>query len=241
MTAQQTHAPELKLFPEWKWKSWWTLLIALLMLMMAGVIAFIIFQPIQVLPRIRLAPGFTLIDQNGQRLTNEDLRGHYVLYNFTYTDCHAPTCPQLDLLMKEVQTRLDEAQTDDTPVTLVTIAFDADEATPQKLQAYAESLGADTSNWHFVSGNPERMKDIVGGGFEVYYEKQDDGSYKFTPTIILVDGWGIVRAVYNARAYQPDADRIIRHLGILAKELRESKGVAKVGYEAAHLFLCYAS
>jgi len=33
--------------------------------------AFAIFQPIKVLPRIQLAPGFILLDQDAQRLTNE--------------------------------------------------------------------------------------------------------------------------------------------------------------------------
>ena len=50
-----------------------------------GVMAFTIFEPIQVLPRIRLAPGFAMTDQAGDRLTSEDLRGEIVLYSFAYT------------------------------------------------------------------------------------------------------------------------------------------------------------
>jgi len=37
-----------------------------------------------------------------------------------------------------------------------------------------------------------------------------------------------------------NADRILRHLGVLAEEVRNSKGTTKLAYEAAHLFLCYA-
>ena len=54
----------------WEWVAAGVVLLAIL-----SVAAFAVFQPIKVLPRIRLAPGFILTDQDGQRLTNEDLRG----------------------------------------------------------------------------------------------------------------------------------------------------------------------
>jgi hypothetical protein len=43
------------------------------------VASFIIFRPIIVLPRITIAPGYTLTDQDGNRLTNEDMRGKIAL------------------------------------------------------------------------------------------------------------------------------------------------------------------
>ena len=55
-----------------------------------AVIAFATFQPIKVLPRIRLAPGFVLVDQHGDTFTSEDLRGSVTLYTFTYGGCEAP-------------------------------------------------------------------------------------------------------------------------------------------------------
>jgi hypothetical protein len=38
----------------------------------------------------------------------------------------------------------------------------------------------------------------------------------------------------------PDADRILRHIGVLAEEVQKATGVNKLIYEAAHLFLCYS-
>ncbi len=63
---------------------------ALLALLLIIVLAFIVFRPILILPRITLAPGFALTDQDGNRLTNEDMRGKLVLYNITHTDCDPP-------------------------------------------------------------------------------------------------------------------------------------------------------
>ena len=219
--------------------SWEGLVFGAIALVMVGVAAFVIFQPIKVLPRMQLAPGYALTDERAERLTNEDLRGQFVMYNFTYSGCRDPECQQLDLAMKELQERLDEAETGSTPVSFVTISFDPERDTPEVLQAYAEELGADTDQWHFVSGDPNKLKSIIGSGFLVYYNQEEDGSWQFTPTMALVDGWGIVRGIYNARNRPVDVDDMIEHLSGMQREVEASDDVGRLGYEAAHLFLCY--
>ena len=219
--------------------SWQGLVVGAIALLLVGVAAFVIFQPIKVLQRMYLAPGYVLTDQDGGRLTNEDMRGQFVVYNFTYSDCREPECRQLDLVMEELQDRLDEAETIDTPVSLVTISFNPDSDTPEVLQEYAKGLGADTTQWHFVTGEPKRLKSIIGSGFSVYYDQEEDGSWQFSPTMVLVDGWGIVRAVYNNRQRPIDVDNMIEHLTGLQNEVDASDDVGRLGYEAAHLFSCY--
>ncbi len=219
--------------------SWQGLVIGAIALLLIGVAAFVIFQPIKVLQRMNLAPGYALTDQDGERLTNEDGRGQFVMYNFTYSGCREPECRQLDLVMKELQQRLDEAETGDTPVSLVTIFFDPENDTPEVLQEYAKELGADTTQWRFVTGNPSLLKSIIGSGFAVYYDQKEDGSWQFSPTMVLVDGWGIQRGIYNDRQRPVNVDNMLEHLTGLQNEVAASDGVGRLGYEAAHLFLCY--
>jgi len=202
---------------------------------------FVIFQPIKVLPRVRLAPGFILTNQDGESVNNEQFRGKLTLYNFTYTRCQPPGCRQFDLIMKEVQDRIGEVETYDLPVEFVTITFDPEQDTPKALKAYAEELGADTATWHFLtSDDPKQIRRVVGTGFQVYYKERTPGDFEFIPTMILVDGWGIVRGIYNDRIYVADADRILSHFNVVASEAAFSKGAGRAGYEAAHLFLCFA-
>jgi len=202
--------------------------------------AFKIFQPIQVLPRMQLSPAFSLTDQNNERLTSEDLRGQFVIFNFTYTNCPAP-CYNMNATIQEVQSRLDEVELGDIKVSFVTISFDSDRDTASALQRYANSINADTERWSFATTpNKDLLKTIIGSGFETYYEDKSDGTFAFDPTFVLVDGWGIVRAEYRYSTEVSLADRILRHLGVLADEVRNSTGSAKLAYEAAHLFLCYA-
>ena len=46
-------------------------------------------------------------------------------------------------------------------------------------------------------------------------------------------------ADHDPDAALQDADKIIRHLDVLAEEVRNAKGAATLAYEAAHFFLCY--
>lgn len=209
-------------------------------LIVVSAFAFKVFQPIKVLPRMQLSPAFSLTDQDSNRLTSEDLRGQFVLYTFEYTNC-PEVCNSINDTMLEVQSRLGEVELDGISVAFVTISIDPERDTPDALNAYAQSIGADTNRWKFATTTNEAMlKTIIGSGFETYYEKKEDGSFAFDPSFVLVDGWGIVRAEYRYATEVSNADRILRHLGVLAEEVRNSKGTTKLAYEAAHLFLCYA-
>jgi protein SCO1/2 len=200
---------------------------------------FVIFQPVQVLPRVRLAPGFTLTDQAGERLTSEDVRGKFVLYSFTYTNC-PPPCGDVDTTMQAVQNRLDEVELYGNQVAFVTISVDPERDTPEVLARHAADLGAGDT-WRFATtDNQGALKDIVGGGFRTFYERQDDGTFMLDAGFVLVDGYGIIRNEYRYQTVSPDADRIVRHIGVIAEEVEKSTGAATLAYEAAHLFLCYS-
>jgi len=213
----------------------WLILFTILFIMAAAIISFVVFQPILVLPRITLAPGFALTDQNGSQISNEDLRGQIVLYNFTYTNCEE--CAQTDEVMAQVQNRLDEVATEDIPIKLVTISVDPEHDTPDVLTEYAQSLGANPDQWVFATGSPAMLKSVIGGGFSLFYQQREDGAFDLDPGFMLIDGNGIMRAEY--RTAVPEIDIMLRDIGLLVEEAQNSNGAAKIGYEAAHLFLCY--
>ncbi len=208
-------------------------------LLVGAALAFKIFQPVQVVPRIRLSPGFSMINQDGETVTNEDMRGKFVLYTFNYTRCPKP-CGDINQTMQEIQDRLDEIDLGGIDVQFITISIDPAFDTPEVLKAYAESLHADTDQWLFIT-EPDLtlLKYVIGGGFKTYYKEKNDGSFAFDRRFVLVDGWGIIRGEYRYLTLAPDADRILRHLGVLSDEVQKSTGTASLAYEAAHYFLCY--
>lgn len=205
---------------------------------LTSVFAFAIFQPIQVLPRIRLAPGFALTDAHGGSLTSEDMRGSIVLYHFSYLSCGVE-CADAENTLAEVADRASEVDLDGRDFEVVTISFDPDRDTPETMNQRLAELDAPQVRNFATTPNATLLKTVIGSGFGAWYEQQDDGSFAFDPVFVLVDGWGVIRGEYRYQVIANDADRISRHIDLLGEELRNNEGVASLAYEAAHLFLCY--
>jgi len=234
-----------------------TLIYGIPSLCVVGILAFNIFQPIQVLPRIGIGPGYGMTSIQDELVTNETMRGKVVLYNFVYTNCGDP-CTDLMTKMQTVWQQLDPG---DIPIEFVTITIDPERDTPSALAEYAQGHGITSPTidenivpWHFLrEENPERARIMVSSGFDFYYEKitETDGAYhyKFVPMMVLIDGWGIIRSEY--RQYEVDELRfsdsrtdidpniILRDIGLVLAEARNSTGIGTSAYEAAHLFSCY--
>ncbi len=208
-------------------------------LFIGAALAFAIFEPIQVLPRIRLAPGYALTSDDGSLVTSEDTRGEITLYTFSRTDC-GEACANIDQIMAEVRDGVAaEVDLGEVDFRLVTIALDAlpEDGSAESLATAAESAGADGDVWRWVGGTERELQNVVGAGFRRSY--QTASATEFDPGFVLVDGLGVVRGDYRYETLGDTADKLTRHVGVLGDELRYRNGTTAIAYEAAHLFLCY--
>lgn len=211
-------------------------LIALLTVLVAGVMAFAIFEPVQVLPRIRLGPGFSFVNQAGDAYTSEDGRGFVTLYSFAPTDCGSE-CATIHQTVAEVEQRVrDNVDLGGADFRIVTVALDSTD--PAQLSAAAANVGADGDSWMWVGVEEPHRKEVVGGGFGVFYENMS-GETEFDQVFVIVDGSGLIRGEYRYATLASDPDRLTRHIGLLGDEIRNADGNAALVYEAAHVFLCY--
>jgi protein SCO1/2 len=201
-----------------------------------AVMAFAIFRPIQVLPRISLAPAYSLVDQAGRHVTSEDMRGALTIYTFAQCGGVAP-CVPTSTTLASLQPALSKVDLNGIPLRFVTIYVDPKAATPAKLQEIAQSLAVEGDQWRLLTGEANQLKNVIGAGFRTYYGADAKGNLTVDPVFVLVDGWGIVRATY--RTSSPDITLLQRDLGLIAQEARNSTGVTHYAYEAAHLFMCY--
>jgi protein SCO1/2 len=206
-----------------------------------AIVAFNVIRPITVLPRIVPGPGYIFTNQDGAVVTSEDARGRLTLYSLTHADCQAPTCAQSIDQISELQRGIADRIPADTPLAFLTISVDPTGDTPTDLSALADDIPGPFA-WDLVTGDAARTKQVIGRGFGVYYsEPEIDATGRrqvtFDPRYVLVDGWGIIRAEY--RTATPDPDLLERDINYLLSEARNSKGIARLGYEAAHLFSCY--
>lgn len=199
--------------------------------------AFIFFEPVQVLPKIRPAPGYNLVDQEGRPFGTEALRGSITVYSITYTGCTG-ACPDQTARMRELQAALGGSD-GLVPVRLVTLSVDTFRDAPEVLRAFGLEHGADFSRWTFLTGSEADVRRVAGRGYEVFYSRQADQSYKLDTRMFLVDGWGIIRAVYGTDDYIPSVERLLRDIRLVSEEAAAMNGPSALAYEAAQLFGCF--
>jgi len=204
-------------------------------ILLAGLGYFVIVQPVKVLPRLALAPGFGLVDQHGERVSSDDLRGAIVVFTFAPSNCGSD-CAALHRTMVGLSAQLGEIDTGGVPVRLVQIDLDTP-ADPSALQARPNRKMP--QDWSVLTGDSATVRQVVGSGFEVFFERRADGTVRFDPAFVIVDGWGLTRARH--RIGVPSAGVVADQLRLLGSEIRASTGVARFAYEAAHLFSCYAN
>lgn len=128
------------------------------------------------------APGFQLIDQDGNPRTLAEWRGQTILLDFIWTRCPGP-CPILTGLHVDVQRKLPEALRD--RVRLVSISLDPVRDTPVVLREYAQKRGADLANWSFLTGEPA-VVDAVLKDYGVGSAKAPDGQVEHVVVTFLI-------------------------------------------------------
>ena len=143
-------------------------------------------------------PAFELTDQSGNRITRADLEGTVWVAAFLFTRCQGQ-CPLLIQQLKKLQSW--ERTRED--VRLVSFSVDPDHDTPEILQEYATSIGADTSRWSFVTGDKEVIYELAREGFLLGVEPAPDPDGKdrlepvlHSPRMALVDSQARVRGYY---------------------------------------------
>jgi protein SCO1/2 len=166
----------------------------------------------ETLPRIGLAPEFTLTNQNGQRVSLSALRGKVMAITFIYTTC-TDTCPLLTAKMASLQGRLGPEF--GPRVQFLSITVDPARDTPAVLKRYAEGHGAQGAGWTFLTGTPSEIR-AVAKQYGVYYRKPPRGDVDHTFLTSLVDQDGILRVQYLGVRFDPN--ELLRDLQALVRE-----------------------
>ena len=141
-------------------------------------------------------PDFSLVNQAGMMIGRSDLLGRVNLVSFVYTRCTGP-CPTLSKQMAQLYS--DWVTLPD--IQFVTITVDPDFDQPDVLAAYAQSYGADPERWHFLTGERERVYDLVRNGFRASIEDSDTPhEILHSQRFALVDRKGRIRAYLDGES-----------------------------------------
>lgn len=201
-----------------------------------GILWFTIARPVVVLPRIRLAPGYSLQAASRQTITSEDRRGKLTLYSFAYTRCVAD-CQSIYNNLQAVDSALALKPKQDPPLDFITLTIDPEWDTPQRITDFPLPFQPQAVTWSWVSGSPNIIQNIIAGGFELLYSPLPEGKFVFSPRYVLVDGEGIIRTELEGEEFSPT--RFLDYLDVLNREITQTGGSSHLAYEAAHFFACY--
>ncbi len=159
------------------------------------------------------APDFSLIDRDGATVSSADLRGKVLLVDFIYTRCPGP-CPTLTGVHLEAWKALPDDLRD--RVRFVSISIDPEHDTPEALDAYAKARGADRPGWSFLTGETERVEEVLRG-FGIGKVLEPDGEIDHIVATFLVDPEG--RIVKRYVGLEHEASALALDLTALASAL----------------------
>jgi protein SCO1/2 len=160
----------------------------------------------------RVLPEFSLIDQRGQPFGPQNLRGHWSLLFFGYTNC-PDFCPATLSTLAAMEKRLRAAGAGVRPQ-VIFMSVDAKRDTPLQLAKYVpyfdpEFIGITAADQPAVEAVARKL------GVAVIIQPKPDGSYTVdhSGAIFVLDPWGKLAAIltgpFTVDALQADFERIV--------------------------------
>lgn len=143
-------------------------------------------------------PPFTLIDQHGTSVSPDSLRGKVVVVSFIYTRCPLPDyCPRVMTNLASLRDRF--ANRLGTDLVLLTVTFDPQFDTPEKLREYADRYGANVPGWYLLTGSradTTRVCTLLGVDFY-----PEEGMLTHTLQTAIIDRSGRLAARAEGREF----------------------------------------
>lgn len=142
------------------------------------------------LPVLGSVSDFHLTDSRGQAFSLVDLQDHVWVADFVLTHCQNE-CPVLSEHMQRLTQRFQK----NADVHFFSLSVDPAHETLENLAAYAKGLDADVTRWHFVTGSPDTVKDLMVHGFKIGVSDQVQNHSMY---FVLVDKSAHIRGYYDA-------------------------------------------
>ena len=145
---------------------------------------------------ISLVQPFAFINQDGQKVTNQDVAGKVYVASYFFTTCPG-ICPKMTNNMRKVY---DEFRNEkDFKILSHTCQPEVDSV--PLLKRYADSLGVNTSQWMFLTGRKDSLYNMARVSYTIddpvnnLQSIEDD--FLHTQFLALVNREGKVKKVYD--------------------------------------------
>ena len=180
-----------------------------------------VYQPLDLNPALvdpavlghedhRILP-FTLLNQLGDTITEDQVAGQLLVVDFFFTRC-ATICPMLTSNMKKVQ----DVFAAEPGLRLLSHSVTPVADSVSVLAAYGEANGVDPDRWWLLTGEKPEVYRLARKSYFAALDEGDGGFQDFvhTENMVLVDTLGRLRGFYDGTDLD-EVNRLVRDIQFL--------------------------
>jgi protein SCO1 len=157
---------------------------------------------------------FSLINQNGKIVTQEDYKDKIYVADFFFTTCQT-ICPVMTTNMAEIQKEI----MDDDNVMLLSHSVTPKIDSVAQLKRYAIEKGVNDTKWNLVTGEKKQIYELARKSYLAVKTIGNGDEYDMihTENFMLIDKKRQIRGFYDG-TNPDDIDRLLEDIKILKKE-----------------------
>jgi protein SCO1/2 len=165
----------------------------------------------------KIAP-FSLINQNGDTITQKDYEGKIYVADFFFT-----TCPSICPIMTENMILVQEEFKNDPEVMILSHSVTPEIDSVEVLKKYAVKKGVIDEKWNLVTGDRKQIYDLARKSYLAAKENKYGGEYAMihTENFLLVDKEGRLRSRSYDGTSVEDVKALIDDIYILKNIYKE--------------------
>ena len=135
-------------------------------------------------------PEFAFLNQDSIIISNEDFNKKVYVAEFFFTSCPS-ICPIMNKNMKRIENRFGKRQ----DFGIASFSIDPIKDTPSVLKAYAETYEVFSQNWHFLTGEKDKIYNLANEGFNIFasVNPRVAGGFEHQGYFALIDKNGFIR------------------------------------------------
>jgi protein SCO1 len=148
-------------------------------------------------------PDYSFTNSLGQKISLSDFKGQAYAFTFIFTRCPFPNfCPRMSMNFRDAYEQLMKMENGPTNWHLISVSFDPDFDTPQRLAEYSATYNPDPKKWSWVTGamiDIDAIAEQVGLIFSA-----ENNTFNHNLRTVVVDKNGIIRQNFWANEWKPE-------------------------------------
>lgn len=159
---------------------------------------------------------FSLTNQNGKTITQNDYKDKIYVADFFFTTCRT-ICPIMTTNMAEIQKEI----IDDAEVMLLSHSVTPEIDTVAQLKRYAIKKRVNDKKWNLVTGDKKEIYKLARKSYLAVKDNGDGGPFDMvhTENFMLIDKKRQIRGFYDGTNSE-DISRLLNDILILKKEYK---------------------